>query len=142
MAHPRRILRLQQLILQTVAQYVQRELRDPRIGLVSITRVKLAQDLSTAAIGWSIMGSDKERKLTEQGLEHAVPAVQRAVAASLSTRITPRIHFRYDETLAKSQQLEEIFEKLRAEKREHGELPDDGDENPEASADDAAADTA
>ena len=42
MANPRRIQRLQQLILQTAANHVQRELEDPRIGLISITRVKLS----------------------------------------------------------------------------------------------------
>lgn len=130
MANPRRVLRLQQLILEAAASYIQRELQDPRIGLVSVTRVKLAPDLSTAVIGWSQMGSDEQRRTTERGLEDAAPAVQREVARVMQTRTTPRISFRYDDTLERSQALEEIFEKLREERAE--ESPADEDEAPPA----------
>ena len=90
MANPRRILRLQQLILEAVAQFIQREVRDPRIGMVSITRVKLAPDLATATIGWSCLGDDTDKRTTARGLEDAAPAVQRASANARQTRGTPR----------------------------------------------------
>ncbi|MDJ0975182.1 MAG: 30S ribosome-binding factor RbfA [Planctomycetota bacterium] len=137
MANPRRVLRLQQLILETVAQYIQREVRDPRIGMVSITRVKLAPDLSTAAIGWSCLGDDAAHRKTARGLEDAAASIQRAVAQALQTRTTPRIHFRHDDTLEKAQELETIFEQLREEKRAHGELVDEDAES-EAPTEDKA----
>lgn len=125
MAEPRRILRLQQLILETVAQFLQREAKDPRIGIVSVTRVKLAKDLSAAQIGWSCLGSDADRRKTERGLEDIASAVQREVARTLQTRVTPKISFRYDETLQHAQALEEVFEAIRQDKIAHGEPVDD-----------------
>lgn len=130
MANPRRILRLQQLMLETVASFIQRELSDPRLGMISITQVKLASDLSTAAIGWSTIGSEADQRKAERGLAHATAAIQRAVAKSLQTRTTPRIHFRYDDSLHRSQALDEIFEHLRQERAEHA--PDEAAETPEA----------
>ena len=125
MANPRRILRLQQLILEAVAKTLQREIHDPRIGMVSVTRVKLAPDLSTATIGWSSLGEDSQVRTTERGLEDATPLIQRRVAESLSTRVTPRIHFRHDASLERAQELEEIFQKIRDEKDAHDEGGED-----------------
>ena len=133
MATGRRIKRLEQVILRAVAQFIQREVRDPRIGMVSITRVKLAKDLSAAQIGWSILGDEAEQRTVQRGLENATPAVQRAVAQAMQTRVTPRISFKYDKTLKEAQALEEIFETLRQEKVEHGELDPD-EEAPEEDA--------
>ncbi len=138
MANPRRVLRLQQLILEEVAKVIQRDVRDPRVGMVSITRVKLAPDLSTAAIGWSCLGDEATHRKTARGLEDAAPAIQRAVAKALQTRITPRIHFRHDDSLERAQKLETIFEQLRDERRLHGDEPDaeEGAESAEASVED------
>ena len=80
---------------------------------------------------------DIPRRETARGLEDATAAVQRAVAKAMQTRTTPRIHFRHDDTLEKAQELEAIFEQLREEKREHGELDDEGAES-EAAAEDTA----
>ncbi len=126
MAAPRRVLRLQQLILETVASFVQRELRDPRIGMVSITRVQLAPDLSTARIGWSCLGDESQHRTCERGLEDATGAVQRAIAKTLSTRVTPKIQFKHDGSMEEAQKLEEIFHKLHEERVEIGLEPGDG----------------
>jgi len=140
-ANPRRIKRLEQVILQTAAQHVQRELDDPRIGLVSITRVKLSSDLSRCRLFWSCIGSDAERRTTERGLEDALASVQRAVAGSMQTRVTPRLALTYDTTLAEAEHLETIFTKLRAERGEDPaqQAPEGEDE---AADDDAVEDDA
>ena len=66
---PRRIARLQQLILEVAAETVQRRLADPRLRLVTLTRVKLAPDLSTAVVYYSAMApSDLERRATARAL--------------------------------------------------------------------------
>jgi ribosome-binding factor A len=116
MAKPRRILRLQQLILEAAAETIQRELDDPRIGLVSITHVKLAPDLTAARVYWSCLGTDAQRRTCERGLANALPVIQRAVATALRTRVTPHLSLAYDATLERAQRLEEIFEHLRHER--------------------------
>lgn len=118
MANPRRIQRLQQLILQTAANHVQRELEDPRIGLVSITRVKLSPDLTQAILYWSVLGDEAQQRTTERGLEHALPSIQRAIAHAMQTRVTPRCELRYDQGMENAQRMEAIFTKLAEERGE------------------------
>ena len=125
MANPRRIQRLQKVIQQTIAMHIQRELSDPRLGLVSITSVKLSPDLSRAQIYWSCMGSEAEVRTCERGLTDALGSIQRAVAGSMQTRVTPRLGLQHDDTLQHAQRLEEIFTHLREERRAHGLEGDD-----------------
>jgi len=120
MANPRRIQRLQKLIQQTAAQYIQRELDDPRLGLISITHVKLSPDLSRAQIYWSSIGSEAEIRTSERGLQDALGTIQRAVAGALQTRVTPRLSLQHDDSLQHAQRLEEIFTQLRRERGEAG----------------------
>ena len=123
MANPRRIERLQQLILESAATHAQRELEDPRIGLVSFTRVKLSPDLSHAILFWSVLGDEAERRTTERGLTDALPSIQRAIAHAMQTRVTPRCELRYDKGMENAQRMEQIFHKLR---QERGEEDPDG----------------
>jgi ribosome-binding factor A len=127
MAAPRRILRLQQLILEVVAETIQREVQDPRVGMVSVTRVHLSPDLSAAQVHWSMLGTDAEKRTTERGLHQALPLLQRRVAAALATRVTPTISLRFDPSMEKAQRLNEIFDRLRAER---GEPPAEADAVP------------
>lgn len=115
MARPRRVQRLQQLILEVAAETLLKEIRDPRIGVVSITRVKLTPDLTQATLYWSALAEGAELRTTERGLEHALPLIQRRVAGALRTRIAPRLAFRHDSTLEQAQHLEAIFQRIRAE---------------------------
>ncbi len=136
MAKPRRILRLQELILRTVATHVQREVRDPRVGMISITGVKLSPDLSRAQVLWSSLGDESQRRTTERGLEDALPVIQRAVAEAMQTRITPRLSLRYDDGLEKQQRMEDIFRTIAEERGD----PSDTEEPETTEAEDTQAD--
>jgi ribosome-binding factor A len=120
MALPRRVERLQQLILEVAATTVQRELADPRLGFVTLTRVKLSPDLTQAVIHWSCLGDGAARRKSARALSDATGLVQAVVAKAIGTRTTPEITFRYDPSLEKAGHLEEIFEKL---KHEPGHVP-------------------
>jgi len=130
MANERRILRLQQLILEVAAETLQREARSPLLDLVSITRVKLTSDLSSAQVYWSCLGDEAQRQKTEKALEGIQPLVQRRVGDGIRIRITPRLTFRHDPTLEHAQRLESIFYKLKEERGED----DEGDENVDPAA--------
>ena len=137
MADRRRILRLQQVILETAATLIQRELEDPRIGLISITRVKLAPDLSQALLFWSVLGDETAVRTCERGLTDALPLIQRAVAKAMQTRVTPRLQLKHDAGMVHAERLETIFAKLRAERGpvdEEAEAADEADEADEAEA--------
>ncbi len=132
MANARRVKRLEQMILETAATHVLRELSDPRIRVVSITRVKLAPDLTQAQIYWSCLGDEGTVRTTERGLQDALGSIQRAVAGALQTRTTPRLELRHDQGMVHAQRLEEIFTQLREER---GDDPGD-------TASDTASDSA
>jgi ribosome-binding factor A len=118
MPAPRRIARLQQLILEVAAETVQRELRDPRLGFVTLTHVKLSPDVADAVIFWSVLGGDPERRNAARALSKAAPIVQSIVGKAIGTRTTPSLTLRFDPTIAHAAHLEEIFEKLRQERGE------------------------
>jgi ribosome-binding factor A len=123
MPDDRRILRLQQLILEAAAEAVQRDVHDPRVRLVTVTRVRLAADLSTATVHWSTLGTLSERRTVERGLQDALPVIQRAIGKAMTTRITPKLSLRFDPTPERTQRLEDIFSKLRTERGEPEPLP-------------------
>lgn len=137
MATERRVKRLEQLILEVVAETLQREIRDPRMGLVSVTRVKLAPDLGSATVYWSCLEEEGARRRTAEALDSALALIQRRVAGALETRVTPILSLQFDPSLERAQRLDDIFHQLAEERGETGEDP--GDEAPagETGADEA-----
>jgi ribosome-binding factor A len=120
MPDDRRLLRLQQLVLETVASTVQRDLDDPRIGLVTITKVKLAKDLTQAVVYWSCLDDGGPRRTAERGLADALPVIQRAVAGAIGTRQTPHLSLRFDRAPEHAGRIDSILAKLA---RERGDPP-------------------
>ena len=139
MANERRILRLQQLILEVAAETIQREARDPLLELVSITRVKLTSDLSSAQVYWSTLGQEAQRGKTSKAVEGIQPLVQKRVGNALGIRVTPRLTFRFDPTLEHAQRLETIFHQLKEERGEDPEADEATSEEPGESRDGTSA---
>lgn len=148
MPEPRRIARLQQLILEVAAEHLQQRMADPRLRLVTLTRVKLAPDLSEAVVYYSTLAEGDERRAAARALSRATPLVQSVVGREIATRTTPRLSFRFDATIASAARLETIFERLRRERGEGpadappaaeatGEGPDDDDDGADADDDEA-----
>ena len=128
MPPPRRIERLRQLIHEVAAQALQREISDPRMGFVTITRVKLGSDLHDATIYWSSLGTEAQKRTTARALEDATGLVQSLVAKALQTRTTPTLTFRHDPSMVHAGHLETIFEKIKLERGE--EAPPEPDPEP------------
>lgn len=118
MPDDRRIRRLEQVILQAVAPLVSHGLSDPRLSLVTITRIRLSKDLSIARVNWSTMGGDADRSKATHALERARGPLQAAVANAMRTRTTPRLEFHYDASLEKAARIHEILGDLARERAE------------------------
>jgi len=132
-ADKRRIKRLETAILETVAPLVAHGLADPRLGMVTVTRVHLAPDLSIAHVNWSTLGGASEESKAAHALEHARGRIQKAVAAALQTRVTPKLVFHYDESLARAQRVTDVLDKLARERIEReGRAPEPREEPGEA----------
>ena len=98
----RRTERIADQIQSEVARVLRSETTDPRIGLVTITRVDVAPDLSHALVFWSVLPSDdpEARGRVEAGLESAASFLRRRLAQELPLRRMPELRFRFDPSLA------------------------------------------
>ena len=122
MAEPRRVLRLQQLVLETLATALVKDVDDPRLKGVTITRVKLSKDLSRALVFWSNLEPGGPRRTAERGIEDALAYLQAIVADAMTTRVTPHLEFKFDEGLERAGRIQQIFDKLS---HERGDAPED-----------------
>jgi len=125
-----RLKRLAKQALHTASQIVLFELADPRLEMVTLTRVKLSSDLSHATVFWSTLGDDARRSKVAHALEDAIPVVQSAIARNFRTRRTPRIQFRFDESIEGAIRVGNILDELRHEREARGDV------DPPESADD------
>jgi len=102
---------------QRVAQLLHKELsaltvdglRDPRIGLVTITEVRLTDDLKNAQVFVSVLGDTKMQAETLKGLAKAAGYLKREITHRLGLRFAPNLHFSYDDSLARAQRLDELL---------------------------------
>ena len=118
MPDARRIKRLEQALLEAVGPAISQGLADPRLTMITVTRIRLSPDLSIARVNWSCLGSAGDRSKAQHALEDARGPLQAAVANRLRTRITPRLEFHFDEGLERAARVDEILGKLAAERRE------------------------
>lgn len=114
----RRLERLQKEILRELSHILQHELNDPRLGLISLTRVKLSPDLKIAQVYCSIFGGAEEWPKVNGGLQHARGYVQKTLGGRLSIRFAPEIVFHHDRSIEKSIRIGGILDDLEGERRE------------------------
>lgn len=89
------------------------ELRDPRIGYITITGVKVSPDLKVARVYYSMMGTDKEKADTQQGLEAAKGYVRREVTAAVQLRFSPEIFFTFDESVETGDRIDRLLREVK-----------------------------
>lgn len=113
--HPyKRSERLGELILAEISNLITREIKDPRIGFVTFTRVEMSDDLRHAKVFVSIIGAESEKARTLQGLSSATGYIRRHLGRALHLRYTPEIAFLVDESLAHGAKIAQILRQLHA----------------------------
>lgn len=125
----RRKARMESLLRREIATTVATELRDPRLGFITITRCELSEDFDQVTAYYTILGGGS-RGLVEQALRSARGYVQRCYAKSIRTRRLPRLAFAYDEAETQRQDMDDLIRRARESD------PDGG-----ASASDSASET-
>ena len=131
MANPRTIERLQARILERAANALEFELRDPRAGFITVTRVQLAKDLSSGRIYYSVLGNEADRSKVAHMLESAAGFLQRAIGRGLQLRRIPHLMWVSDESIAEAARLDELIGKALERDRtiaSTGHAPEDDDE--------------
>ena len=133
MAQGSRPERVGEEIRQAVSLALAREVQDPRIGFVTITRVKVSPDLQQVRLYYTTMGDEKSRKETARGLEAAKPSLRRSVAHQVRLRRVPELAFEYDRSVEHQDRVEQILLELAEERRARGlrdDEPADGSGEP------------
>lgn len=105
----RRTDRVGEAIQALVADLLVREIKDPRIGLVTITGVGVSPDLRHARIFFSTLGDDEQRMRSLRGLRSAAGFVRGQIARQLNLRVAPEIVFEFDPSLAEAERLSRLL---------------------------------
>lgn len=108
----RRTERLAEQIRDEIAIIISRELKDPRIGFVTVTRVDLASDLAVARVHVSVFGTPQQEKDSMKGLTQASGFVRRAIGQRLRIRQTPAIEFTLDKGIEHSVRVAELLDEV------------------------------
>ena len=107
--------RLDSQIRQELMDLLQREMKDPRLGFATITRVETARDLGHARVFVSVLGSDAERERTMSALRVATPWLRRKLGERLSLRHVPELSVREDDSIASGDRVLQIINELDLE---------------------------
>lgn len=122
--------RLEELIRRIVSEIIMRELKDPRIGFVTVTGVELSKDYAEAKIGISIMGSPTEVRKGMEGIRSSSGYVQKLLGKELKIRSLPRVYFYLDKTVEEAVEMVGKIENLSGV-RDRKDEPETGDDSGE-----------
>jgi ribosome-binding factor A len=111
-----RMRRVDEAVREVLSDAVAKDLKDPRVGFVTVTDVRTSPDLRHARVYVSVLGTPEEREASLAGLRSAHGYLQGRVGGELRLKHTPQLEFHYDDTAERAQRLE----RLLAERREPG----------------------
>ena len=109
----RRADRLAHLIRSELAEMIARELKDPRIGFATITRVELSGDLHHARVLVSVLGNTEAQQETLQGLSSAAGFIRHEIGHRLTLRRAPELTFVLDHGAEEGQKIQTLLQKLK-----------------------------
>lgn len=101
----RRTLQVAELLREELSDIIRREVNDPRVGFFSITEVEVTEDLRSARVYVSVLGSDKEREETLTALRSAASFIRFHLKPRLRTRSIPDLEFRGDRSMEHAEQI-------------------------------------
>ena len=113
---PDRMRRVNEAIRETLAEALV-ELKDPRIGFVTVTGVKTSPDLRSAVVYVSVLGSERKRERTLAGLASAHGVLQAQLAAELRLKRTPLLAFEYDTSVERGVRMSQLIDELAPDDR-------------------------
>src|SRR3954469_23223819 len=88
-------------------------IRDPRVGYITITGVKMSPDLRVARVFYSMIGTDEQKKDTQEGLEAAKGFVRREVTARVKLRVSPEVYFAFDGSLTEGDKIDRLLREVK-----------------------------
>jgi ribosome-binding factor A len=108
--------RLDSQIRAELMELLQREMKDPRIGFATITRVETARDLGSARVWVSVLGTPEEQQEAVQALTDAAPWLRRQLGERLTVRHIPQLVIRHDDSIEAGDRVLRLLKQLEAER--------------------------
>jgi ribosome-binding factor A len=110
-----------------LASLLAREVHDPGIGFVTLTRVQVSPDIQLARVFYTVLGDEKARANSARALDRAKPFLRRQIGSRLRLKRVPELSFQYDESVAGQDRIEQLLNEIHA-----GPHPVDSDADPES----------
>jgi ribosome-binding factor A len=107
--------RVGEQIREELSQLLARKVKDPGIGLLTLTHVKVSADLQVARVYYTIVGDATARRNTAKALERARPFLRRLLAERIRLRRAPELAFEFDESIEREHRIEALLEEIRRE---------------------------
>jgi ribosome-binding factor A len=115
--------RIAQQIQQTLSELIRREVRDPRLGMITLTEVRVSNDLSYAKVFFSVLGAQPQQ--AQEILEAAAPILRGPLGRALGIRHSPELRFVHDELIESGARLSELIQKaVKDDAARHGDDED------------------
>lgn len=109
-----------ELIQEEISSLLLRMIKDPRIGFVTLTRVKVTDDLKAARVFYSVIGGEQEKKSSQEGLDSATGFIRRELGRRLRLRYTPELIFIFDDSLEYGNNIEQLIQGLKENAQDDG----------------------
>jgi ribosome-binding factor A len=104
-----RIERVGEEFREILAEAIQ-ELKDPRVGFVTVTAVKVSPDLHVAWVYYTVLGDEKAKAATRAALRSAVPHLRRELGRQIRLKVTPELRFEHDDLLETGERIDALLE--------------------------------
>jgi ribosome-binding factor A len=115
-----RIDKVQEFIKQEISQIIQKDIKDPRVGFVTVTDVEMTRDLRHAKIFLSLMGSDEQKKATWEALNRALGFMRSEIGKRIRLRCTPELSLHLDKSLDYSNHIQKLLLQLEKDGSDNG----------------------
>jgi ribosome-binding factor A len=109
--------RVDEAVREVLGDAVTQDLKDPRVGFVTVTEVRTSADLRHARVFVSVLGSPEERAATLEGLRSGHGVLQARIARELRMKHTPALTFELDDTAERAARLESLIEHVKEDER-------------------------
>ena len=106
-----RALRIADQIQRDLADLIRNELKDKRVGMITLTGVEVSQDYGHAKVYYTTLGSAEDNFLTDKGLQHSAVFLRSQLSQRLRLRVVPLLHFIYDRSIEQGIHLSQLIDK-------------------------------
>ena len=118
----RRVERVSDLIKQQVSNIIKNDLKDPRVGFVTVTSVDVSRDLRHAKVFISVMGSDEDRSKSMEGLGRATGFIRSRLGNKIRIRHIPELIFRHDDSYEYAARIAVVMKQIELETKTEAQI--------------------